>query len=555
MELVSEKKAVFLVKDFLIERALIKKSQNITVINSVISDHEVTLFVRPNENIYRCIVNFNTKTIYVYKEHIKYYNINTRNLNDEKNKKKYTSDPYPVILLDDFSNFDGFIALILLQKARNIDLRLIVVNQGFSNVAPGINNVFNMLAWLRNTTTPVIAGSYFSPDEINAGFNPLFGINNSDSRATKINGIYLGETSPKVGQVAQPIYQMFAPPLWKENASTLYGTVGKIPVNTYPHRQYRTNANHPPAYDRIAEVLEQIRLDGKRAIIINSGSHTDLGKFFTKYKTKYDSAIYRVVIMGGGFYNFSFTEFASPYVKMKHPNESQMQRWSGNLFTSPIFSLSPLVTAEPTVVPPPGYEALMDDWETKPPYQTMQEFNIFSDPVSAQIVFNHLYNNNIRTDIVPTDATNSLLVRNNLNCLKLSPTPEGRYVYELISGLRKFEGDGFNDVIRIWDITASLIILDYSVVDSSGNLTGSVDVVQLGSIDELAKNSCDISRNFQYTSPFNILQYNPYVGQTTLNLCQSSITIITKINSDKAFQQIISRLNSRINSAISPMHY
>src|SRR5262245_13569652 len=45
-------------------------------------------------------------------------------------------DAKPVIMIEDFTNFDGFIAMTLLQKDPSIDLRLVVANNGFGNVAP-----------------------------------------------------------------------------------------------------------------------------------------------------------------------------------------------------------------------------------------------------------------------------------------------------------------------------------------------------------------------------------------------------------------------------------
>lgn len=442
-------------------------------------------------------------------------------------RKKCSEDATPLIMIDDFTNFDGFIATILLQKAKNIDLRLLVASKGFSQIGPGINNLFNMLSWFGNNKTKVVPGSYFADQEVEAGPNPTFG-------ATP--------PSERTGQLAQPIFQMFVPPLWQDNASTLYGTVGQIPLNKNPDRQYLSVAPTPgnpfiPARDHIAEVLGQVRLEGKRAIIFNTGPLTDLAKFFEAYGNAYNDSIEEVVIMGGGFFNFA------------NPDDSTSQRWAGNIFSDQAFPLSPVFG---NLTPPPGYDYNPGDWEVKPPFHTMQEFNVFLDPAAAQAVFDHLYNNNIRTRVIPTDATDPLLIANGLDALQDSPTPEGRYVSDLLYNLRLFEGGAFDFVIRLWDIIAALAILNPEVIDESQSIKAKISVHQLDDIEALKRVACDNPLK----NPYNVMTYDPYVGQTTLvEDPNSSITVVRRVNRELALQAIIDRLNSQVNSACRPANY
>ena len=443
----------------------------------------------------------------------------------KKCKKIYSEDPTPLIILEDYSNFDGFIATIIAQKAPNIDLRLLVSNYGFGNQAPSINNVFNVLSWLGNEETPVYPGTYFNDDEVALGPNPGFGTGPGDDPA-------------RVGQVAQPIYNMFVPPLWKENGSVLYGTVGKIPVTCNPERQYSSVAPTPgkpyiPPYERIAEALNQVRSEGKRAVIFNTGSHSDLGNFFINYPGIYDDAIEKIVIMGGGFFNFA------------NPDDNTNQRWAGNIFSSEIFGLTPLVQPFPYPVtpnPPPGYNIPQSEWDVKPPFHTEQEFNIFLDPLRAKTVFDYVYTNGIETIVVPTDATDPLLIGSDLDVLKDSPTPEGRYVYDLLQGVRAFEGSNFDNVIRLWDIIAIMVLLDPSIILSQTK--GKVEVDQLDPGLETSP------------TPYNVLAFDYQVGKTTLIPDpNSSITIVLSVDEPRVLQGVIDRLNTKLNSACKPAHF
>ena len=454
--------------------------------------------------------------------------------------KTFTNNPTPIIYLSDLTNFDDTIALILLAKAPNIDLRLVVVDYGFDNVGPAINNVFNILAWIRDRKTPVIRGNYFAPEEVAAGPYPEFGLD-----ATTFN-------PARAGQVAQPIYNMYVPPLWKENGSTLYGTVGQIPLNNDPNRQYSSVSPEVspfvPAEEQIRSSLIQIQTEGKQALIINTGPMTVLGRFLSMYGNELSSAIQRIIIMGGGFFNFS---------GLAPPADRNSQRWAGNIFSDPSFYLSPLTPfppPNPTLAPPPGYQFTdPTDWATKPPFQTMQEFNVFLDPVGAKTVFDFVYANGIDVTLVPTDATDPTQIGSDIiDQLKLSPTFEGQYVADLLEGVRNFEGSGFDIVIRLWDILATLTILNPEIVDVSQNRNGSVDVIQLGSIDALQRFKC----NNPDGNPFHVIKFNPYVGQTKFTADPtSSITIVFRINGDLAKQILVQRLNDPLNTACSPTNY
>jgi inosine-uridine nucleoside N-ribohydrolase len=446
------------------------------------------------------------------------------------------ADATPVIMIEDFSNFDGFIAMMLLQKSPEIDLRLIVANNGFGNVGPSMNNIYNMLAWLGNTTTPVVPGTYFADQEIAAGPNPGF----ED---------FPGSNVARKGQMAQPIFNMFVPPLWKENGSTLYGTEGRIPVTTDPTRQYKSVHNSIesfiPVEEHIKIALEEIKAEGKTAIIFNTGSHSDLAKFFTAYPGQYDDVIKKVLIMGGGFFNFA------------NPDDSDNQRWAGNIFCDQLFALNGNNSIPDLFSPTPvtGYDVNQNDWDKKPSFHTMQEFNIFLDPAAAKVVFDYLNENSeIETVVVPTDATDPILIADNLNALSCEPTtPEAQYVYSLIQGIKDFENGAFNFVIRAWDILAALTHLDPQVIDECGNIEGAkISVKQLNSICKLKRAAC-CKKN---KNPFNVLQYDPYVGQTTLVADQcSNITVVTKIDGPLAFERTIERLKDPVNTATSDMHF
>lgn len=481
------------------------------------------------------------------------------NGNGEPCTKTFTDNPTPAIVLEDYTNFDGFIMTMLLQKEPSIDLRLLVVGHGFGNLAPSANNLYNMLAWLRNEDVPIVVGAYHTDQEIKAGANPLFGFNEfgcdvgpvcdgTDEQACLNN-----PTNERVGQHAQPIFNMFIPPLWKENGATLYGTVGMIPQNRNPARQHRNEhcatAAFVPAHVRMAEVLDQVRAEGKRAIIFHTGAHTDFAKFIAVYNTTYDDVIEHVVVMGGGFFNFA------------NPNDTTSQRWAGNIFSDQAFGLCGFPSTSvsecfgpPSATPPPGYEALTLDWPFKQSFRTMQEFNIFQDPRAAQEVADYLFGAPFPTTWVPTDATDPLLIGDRLDSLATSPTPEGRYVSALMGGLMLFENGNFPFVIRLWDIIAALTVLHPEVITTTttGQITVNTftdsDIVSLqtiGCASELGKN------------PFNVFTYNPYVGQTTVDedAVPSPITIVTGIDHDLAIALIIEKLDAATNSACRPLNF
>lgn len=464
--------------------------------------------------------------------------------------KIYSNRVTHVIMTEDFTNFDGFIALIVFLKAKNIKLELIIANYSFGNIGPSIDNIYDILAMFGDETTPVVTGTYFAPEEIAAGPNPGFNGANIPTQPSQSPVaqpyVYPNPTSEPVGQVAQPIYNMFVPPLWKELGTALYGTKNMLVRNKNPCRRWTSVTATPgnpyvPAEEHIAITLGRLRKEGNKAVIFNSGTHSDLGKFFTKYGAAYNDVIQEVVIMGGGFFNF-----AGP------ASDHSSQRWAGNIFSSDIFALSPIpFSGPPTPVPPPGYQPELNaDWPTKPPFRTMQEFNIFTDPSSAKIVFDFLQANNIKTTVVPTDATDPLFIADNFDSLKCSRTPEGRFVYALIQGIKNFNGESFPFVIRAWDILTAIVYLLPSVVQTSIN--GPVDVVQLGDIDDL-KNITSVDPN---KNPFNVLNYNPFVGQTKISPnVNSPIRVVLSIDGNAAFKEIRRRLNDPVNSSCKQFNY
>ena len=476
-----------------------------------------------------------------------------------------------VIMSEDFTNFDGFIALMILLKSKNVKLELIIANYSFGNVGPSINNVYDILSMFGDETTPVVTGSYYAPEEVAAGANPAFNYDvgqqvpnqpsNKNLGITALPFNYPNPTSEPVGQIAQPMYNMFIPPLWKELGSTLYGTVNMIKRNTNRARtwtsvQETAAAPYVPAEEHIKNTLERLKANNQKAVIFNSGTHTDLSKFFVKYGTQYNAQISEVVIMGGGFFNFAGPTTA----------EKAEQRWAGNIFSSDIFGMSPLFSnpafePPPTFNPPAGYANRSDptdssrtfvkDWAVKPGYRSMQEFNVFGDPSSAHNVFQFLYNNDIKTTLVPTDATDPILIGDHFDSLKFSPTPEGQYVYALIDGIKKFNGSLFPYVIRAWDALAAIVFLRNEVVDVSQK--GDVRVTQLGSIEALKR----IALTDSAKNPFNVLNYNPYVGQTKLYEADGNrgINVVTALKGELAFTEIVNRLNATENCSWKAFNY
>lgn len=535
-----------------------------------------------------------------------------------KKSKEYTDDPTPCILIEDYSTSDGFIALIAAIKAAGLKIELIVANNGFGNVGPSINNVYDLLAMFGDETTPVVAGTYFSPEEIAVGPNP--GFSGAEVPSQPLDGpyVYPEQSIEPIGQIAQPIYDMFIFPLTKELGSTLYNTSNMLVRNKNPQRRwksvYATDVNpFIPAEDKIAEVLHKYEAKGKSVVIFNTGPQGDLGKYFTKYGSQYNHVIKEVVIMGGGFYNFTYADnFCNAEDNGDGDNddnngdgnnednnednngdgnngdnnednnednkdgnvdgnynnyedftiqseecqtESQAQRWAGNIYTSEIYSLSP-VNEE---FLPNGYLNLYDpsnpfrsfaeDWEVKPPFRTMQEFNIFKNPSSAKVTFDALYLGGIKTTVLPTDSTDPLFIENNLDCLRCSSTPEGRFVYAIIDGMRKFSGPDF-DYLSLWDAFAIITYLNPSVIKETKK--GKVEVTQLGNINDLRT----VSANDPKKNPFNVLQFNPYVGQTKLlDDEESSITVVLKLDGPVIYNHLIDLFDSSVNASCEQFNY
>jgi len=466
-----------------------------------------------------------------------------------------TKDPNAraAIVFEDDANFDGLFVTALLQKDPTIDLKLKVVGNGFGSPGTSSQTVFDFLAWLGNEETPVVVGAYHTDQEVNAGANPTFaqhfltggcidGACDGTFTTFGANDVCLQDASgPRVGQVSQPIFPV--PPLWKDNGATLYGTIGRIPRNKNPNRQYVSShcdvEPFVPAHDHVANVLSGLLAEGKKAIIFHTGSATDFARYILKYNSTYNAAIERVVVMGGGFYNFA------------NPNDTTSQRWAGNGFADLLFALT---SADPV---PLGYTISNADMLAKSQFRTMAEENMRIDPLSAKIMADFLFSAPFPTLWVPTDATDSLLIGNLLDSLALSPTPEGKYFFHLIEGIKRFEAGAFPFVIRLWDIIAAETVLNPEIIEES--IQGKVDVVTLtnADIDPLKQVACGINPpSVTGKNPFNVMTYNSYVGQTTIDTNNvGSITVVTKVNHALAIQILLDRLNSPVNQAISPMNY
>lgn len=79
----------------------------------------------------------------------------------------------PVVYFSDATNFDDTVAIFLLLKAENIDLKLIYINgNAFANAGPGIRNVYNIVDWFGRTDVQVVVGSFYSLLDERSGTPP-----------------------------------------------------------------------------------------------------------------------------------------------------------------------------------------------------------------------------------------------------------------------------------------------------------------------------------------------------------------------------------------------
>ncbi len=79
----------------------------------------------------------------------------------------------PVVYFSDATNFDDTIAIFLLLKAENINLRAIYLGgNAFSNSGPAIRNVFNIVDWLGRNDIQVVVGSFYSLLDERSGTPP-----------------------------------------------------------------------------------------------------------------------------------------------------------------------------------------------------------------------------------------------------------------------------------------------------------------------------------------------------------------------------------------------
>lgn len=400
-------------------------------------------------------------------------------------------DKTPVIIICD-GNFDDIIGIILLAKIKEFIIKLIVINNGFGNIGTCIDNIYNILSWLHINNTLVVRGSSYSELEIEKGPYPNF--YNID--------LY------KSGQLALPIFQQYIPCLWKDLSSSLYGSINKIKNNI----NNKNNNKFIFGYQHIKQILDKL---DKKCYIINTSSLTDLYLFFKNYPN-YNNKIKKIIIMGGGFYNFD------------NSKDNLNQRWAGNIFSDKSFYLNS------TSKLPENYNYNLEDWKYKTPFRTMQEFNIFLDPLGAKYVFDYIYKKNIKCNIFPLDATDKILIGNNLDNLKCSKTLEGKFIYSIIKNIKKFEGDGFDNVIKLWDILAILSIISPKIINKKYNIKAIIQV----------------NTNLDNINYMNILQSNPYIGKTTLiKNNKSFINVIFNINKQKVFKKIEKIINSNFRTA------
>jgi inosine-uridine nucleoside N-ribohydrolase len=442
-----------------------------------------------------------------------------------------TGDPQPVVWLGDFNNFDDAVALMLIAKDPRYDIKLIVVDESFNAVAPGINTTFNILEWLHHPDVEVIRGAYHGDDEVRLGGNGD-AVNTPDA-----DGNYAlpnaDDNPERFNTMGVNLYGQYVPGPWRDNGATLYGTEHLIPRARQARYHYSGNRGRNRDFELAEDlVIATINDSAVPVILLGTGKLTTMARVLTKTAAESStplldlSKVSQVIIMGGGFQGFMpFTE-----ANQAACFGNRTLNLGGNIFSHPSFGC--------------GTD-----------FSTHQEFNILLDPVSAQTTFDTLAAGNVPTWIVPTNGTDLAklehLTINALDAPSSGPqdvrTEEARYVAELFRELREFEGgdkyDGdfvLDAVIRLWDVIAALLLLDPSIV-AAVKSDACIDVEQLDAAALLAS-----------ATPYDPISAQPTVGKTTFAACDAGAlppNVLLAIDVDGARQRMIDRLRDPLNAA------
>lgn len=414
-------------------------------------------------------------------------------------------DAKPVVWIGDFNNFDDAIALMLVAKDPNYKLKLVVIEESFNAVAPGANVVYDILEWLGNLNVEVIRGAYHGVDEVELGANGLAASAYKQTTLPGFLGFPGGDNSPSEvvddisaanpsgngdfqlpfsissevapgdpGTIVRPdisnlerrnvlginLYGQFVPGPWRDNGATLYNTAHLIPralQNDYHFSGNRGQSfEFQMAEDIVIEYLEDFKRPG---VVLNTGKHTTLARVLKKAKANNPDAIAnieQVVIMGGGFRNRA--PFGDDLTADDRDFPDGSLTLGGNIFSHLVFGI----------------------WTN---FTTSQEFNIFLDPLSAKESLKLLSELEIDTLMVPTNSTDAAKIQADTisSLAERRTTREACYVSKLLTSIREFEGgdlevDDFaggtiaagdsnlNNVIRLWDIMAALVLLEPELI-------------------------------------------------------------------------------------------
>jgi len=416
--------------------------------------------------------------------------------------------PYPrtpVILFSDANCFDDFISIILLAKDPKIEIKLIVIEAGFTEVNPAIDILGNLLDWLYSKNYKIVRGYYLSEKEVEMGFNPNFEQSNPERANT----------------VGLPFCKQIVPGPWRGFSCNLYGNQKRIPVFTS-----KNSYNAPvepnkfiPAEDHVKIALDEVKNDNK-AIIFANGSLTTFSKFIKKYiyntsedlnNTQYMlDKVDSIRIMGGNFNNKSVTEkyLGIPPVGTVLPDETIENGLNGNVFTLASF----------------GPESN---------YRTQTECNVSLDPEGAKVVYDYLGLENVdgknivpTSYIVTTNATDNMDIPYSIvDELLVDKTYESELVSDIFKNISTFEGgpELFNIIIKLWDIASTLLYLNPSFVENV------VDPFS-GSSDKLSaiKGNIEVHLPVTYDPAFLIKPLNEpvdgthYYGELTFTENQNS---------------------------------
>lgn len=435
----------------------------------------------------------------------------------------------PIIWIGDFNNFDDAVALMLLAKDVNYQLKLLVVEDSFNAIASSANNAYNILEWLGNRDVKVIRGAYFAQEEIALGANgELSGSGVEDQQSVPGKKDYQLPNSQDFNSgdwnlerrnaMGVNLYGQFVPGPWRDNGSTLYNTDHLIPRAAQENYHYRANNGSSFNFVLAEEImLEQLAKESQAVTIINTGKLTTLARFLAKLPTDQVQKIEQVLIMGGGFQGlppFTADRAAACF-------GDKTLNLGGNIFSHPSFNCDS-------------------------DFSTHQEFNIFLDPAAAEQALGDLALKMIPTTLVPTNATDDAKVQlATIAALNAAgATPEACYTAELLTAIREFEGGdqggdfALDAVIRLWDIIAALVLLEPSIVQREENQFVAVDQLNPG----LAASA----------TPYDPITFDSTVGKTFFvdaGIGRAPRTIIT-IDTDLARQKLIERLRDPKNAAL-----